>query len=392
MPLKRPRSPSSAAVADGTIVYVSPWVILAAWTVPTLLSTFETVMFGKIEGRPIEVWRAFLIEAPGWYTWALFTPTIATLAARVKLSRPMRLRAIGVHVGFYLVVAFAASAAWAGAALWLRPGRGFLEVLRNWFVGGLPFTVVVYAAVVGISYSITARTRLRERERDAARLAQQLSESRLASLRMQLRPHFLFNSLNAIMALVRDGANARAVGALALLSDMLRATLRDGPGHEVPLAEEVAFTRRYLEMEQLRFGERLRVTFDVPPELLDATVPLFVLQPFVENAIKHGILDRRRGGTIAIAAAAVGETLRLTVRDDGVGLAPGWDARGASEDAGVGITNARTRLTHLYGDVAALRVGPGDRGAGVTVEVTLPLRYQRALDAAAASEPAFAER
>ena len=384
---KRSLTPSADAVADGTIVSVSPWVILAAWTVPTLLSTFETVMFGQLEGKPIEVWRAFLTEAPGWYTWALFTPAIATLAARVKVSRPLRARAVAVHVSAYLLVALAASVAWAAAAVWLRPGRlGFLAVLRNWFVAGLPFTVVVYAAVVGISYSIAARTRLRARERDAARLAQQLSDARLASLRMQLRPHFLFNSLNAIMALVRDGANTRAVGALALLSDMLRATLRDGPGHEVPLAEEVAFTRRYLEMEQLRFGERLRVTFDIPAELLDAAVPLFVLQPFVENAIKHGILDRRRGGTIAIAAATAGETLRLTVRDDGAGLAPRWDARIAGEDAGVGITNARTRLAHLYGDGATLHVGPGDRGAGVMVEVTVPLRHHRVLDTAIEAE------
>lgn len=391
MSLKRSLRPSAAAVADGTIAYVSPWVILAAWTVPALLSTFETVMFGRLEGRPIEVWRAFLSEAPGWYTWALFTPSIATLAARVKLSRPLRLRALAVHVSAYLLAALAASVAWGAAALWLRPGRlGFLALVRNWFVAGLPFTVVVYAAVVGISYSIAARTRLRARERDAARLAQQLSDARLASLRMQLRPHFLFNSLNAIMALVRDGANARAVGALALLSDMLRATLRDGPGHEVPLAEEVAFTRRYLEMEQLRFGDRLQVTFDIPPELLDAAVPVFVLQPFVENAIKHGILDRRRGGTITIAAASASETLRLTVCDDGIGLAPGWDVPNAGDGAGVGITNARTRLTHLYGDVAALHVGPAGDGAGVRVEVTLPLRRHRAPDAAVAPEPAFA--
>ena len=226
--------------------------------------------------------------------------------------------------------------------MWLRPGRyGFLASLRNWFVSGLPFTVVVYAAVVGIFYGIVARARLRERERDAARLAQQLSEAQLASLRMQLQPHFLFNSLNAIMALVRDGENARAVDAVSLLGDMLRATLRAGPAHEVALVEELTFTRRYLELEQLRFGERLQVTFDVPAALLDAAVPLFVLQPFVENAIKHGILGRRRGGAIAIAATTDGSTLTLRVSDDGVGLVTDWDAASAE---GVGLRNARTRL------------------------------------------------
>jgi len=228
----------------------------------------------------------------------------------------------------------------------------------------------VYAAVVSIFYSLVDRAQLRVRERDAARLAQQLSEAQLASLRMQLRPHFLFNSLNAIMALVRDGESARAIDALELLGDMLRVTLRTGPSHAVSLAEEVAFTRRYLEMEQLRFGERLRVTFDIPPGLLDAAVPLFVLQPFVENAIKHGILDRRRGGTIIIAATAVDERLHLSVHDDGVGLAPGWSD---AEARGVGLVNARTRLLHLYGDAARLDVGAGPDGSGVAVDIVLPL-------------------
>jgi sensor histidine kinase YesM len=277
-----------------------------------------------------------------------------------------------MHVICYLLVALSASAVWAIVGMLLRRGPTFFASLRNWFVSGLPFTVVVYAAVVGIVYSVTDRALLQIRERDAARLAQQLSEARLASLRMQLRPHFLFNSLNAIMALVRDGERERAVAALSLLGDMLRTTLRGGSSHEVALAEEVEFTRRYLEMEQLRFGDRLRVAFDVPPALLDSRVPLFVLQPFVENAIKHGILDRRSGGTINVAARTSNGSLHLSVRDNGVGLAPDWATAGTR---GVGLANARAHLAHLYGDAATLRVGPGSMGVGVSVEVTLPLRH-----------------
>ncbi|HKW08792.1 MAG TPA: histidine kinase [Gemmatimonadaceae bacterium] len=354
----------------------SAWLVVAAWTVPALLATLETVMFARLGGRPIELWRAFATEAPGWYVWAAFTPVIALLATRAPLVRPLRWRNIALHVCCCMIVALAASAMWAVLGITLRPGpSGFLVSLRNWFVSGLPFTVLVYAAVVGIVYSLTDRARLRIRERDAARLARQLSEAQLASLRMQLRPHFLFNSLNAIMALVRDRENDRAVAALALLGDMLRATLNEGSSHEVALAEEVAFTRRYLEMEQLRFGDRLRVTFDVPPSLLDSAVPVFVLQPFVENAIKHGILDRRRGGTIAIAATQNNGTLHLSVRDDGVGLAQGWDG---TADTGVGLANVRSHLTHLYGEAASLCVGPNDDGVGVAVEVTVPLRSRAA--------------
>jgi signal transduction histidine kinase len=369
---------------------LSPWIVLAAWSVPALLSTFETVMFSRLMApRPIEWWRAFASQAPGWYTWAVFTPFILLLARRFPLARPLRARAIVAHLGGYLLVALSASAAWAAVGLWLRPGRsGLLASLRNWFLSGLPFTILVYAAVLGICYTIMDRARLRARERDAARLAQQLTEAQLASLRMQLRPHFLFNSLNAIMALVRDGDNARAVDALALLSEVLRATLRTGTAHEVALAEEVAFTRRYLDIEQMRFAERLHVSFDVPPELLDAAVPTFVLQPFVENAIKHGILHRRSGGRIAVAAAASDGALRLSVRDDGVGLAPGWDARGTQ---GLGIANARTRLEHMYGAAARLQVRPADGGAGVVVEIVLPLRRHAAANASHSPDGSVAE-
>ena len=349
---------------------VAPWLVVAAWTVPALLSTFETVMFSRLAGHSMELWRAFLSEAPGWYVWCAFTPLIARLAQSAPVV-PLRVRPLFLHIASCLLVALVAAAVWALAGLWLRPGAsGFLLSLRNWFVSGLPFTVLVYAAVVGIAHSLADRARLRVRERDAARLAQQLSEAQLASLRMQLRPHFLFNSLNAIMALVRDGENERAVAALALIGDMLRATLRTST-HEVTLAEEIAFTRRYLDMEQLRFGERLRVSIDIPPALLDTAVPLFVLQPFVENAIKHGILDRRRGGTIAIAASSEKGALQLSVRDDGVGLG----SASVDGNGGVGIANARSHLAHLYGREAALDVLPGPEGHGVDVRISVPLRH-----------------
>jgi two-component system LytT family sensor kinase len=349
---------------------LSPWLVIAAWSVPALLSTFETVTFARLAGHPIELWRAFATEAPGWYTWAAFTPLIARAAMRAPLVRPVRPRNVFIHVLAYLLVAITASAVWAIVGLLLRPTRGgFVAAVRNWFVSGMPFTVVVYAAVVGIVYSLTDRARLRVRERDAARLAQQLSEAQLASLRMQLQPHFLFNSLNAVMALVRDAENERAVTALALLSDMLRATLNAGSTHEVSLGDEVTFLRHYLAMEQLRFGDRLQVTFDVPPELLDAAVPQFVLQPFVENSIKHGILDRRRGGAIGISARIDGGSLRLSVVDDGVGLRGGT---AAGHGGGVGLKNARLHLTYLYGDRATLRVGAGANRVGVAVDVTLP--------------------
>ena len=364
---------------------LAPWMVVAAWSVPALLSTFETVMFARLAGRPMEVWRAIALQAPGWYAWALCTPLIVRVASRFPLTRPIRWRFLGAHIAAWLLVAVLASAVWASVGLWLRGGGGAFPIaLRNWFLSSVPFTILVYAAVVGIRSSLVDRALLRLRERDAARLAQQLTEAQLASLRMQLRPHFLFNSLNAIVALVRDGDAPRAVAALELLSDVLRTTLRAGASHEVPLTEEVDFTRRYLEIEQMRFADRLRITFDVPPALLDAAVPAFVLQPFVENAIKHGILDRRGGGRIAVTARADDAGLHLSVQDDGTGL-----RGGAGEGAGVGIANARSRLEHLYGGEARLTVGAPADGSGVIVDIRLPLR-RHAPDDTSAVDAAYA--
>jgi two-component system LytT family sensor kinase len=346
-------------------------LVLAAWTVPALLSTFETVMFARVAGQPIETWRAFASEAPGWYAWAALTPLIVMLARRFPLEAPIRVRAVAAHIAGWLFVAVVSSAVWAGVGLWLRPGRSdFASSMRNWFLSGLPFTVLGYAAVVGICSALAHRTRLRQRERDAARLAQELSEAQLAALRSQLQPHFLFNSLNAIMTLVRDVETDRAVAALTILSDILRAALRTNPTHEIALAEEVAFTRNYLEIERIRFPHRLQVSFDVPPALLDAAVPTFVLQPFVENAIKHGLMGRRKGGTISVHATADGTALRLTVKDDGVGLA---SAPTPGSDTGLGIANARSRLTRLYGAAGSLSIAPGVGGEGVVVEIRVPL-------------------
>lgn len=357
-------------------------IVWAAWTVPALLSTFETVMFMRSGGRPIETWRAFASEAPGWYMWALLTPLIARWAEWFPLGRPLRWRSVLAHVGGWLVVASAAAGTWAAASHWLRGAKGaYLTTLSMWFLSGLPFTVLGYSAVVGICYMLANRELARERERQAAELAQQLTEAQLATLRAQLQPHFLFNSLNAIMTLVRDADNKRAVEALTTLSAILRASLQLGESSEISLSREVAFTRDYLDLERMRFPDRLRVTFDIPPALLDARVPTFVLQPFVENAIKHGLMDRRQGIAIEISAQQLDDSLELSIRDDGAGFAKtsrrdgDTDASASTSGAqgGVGITNVRQRLQSLYGNSATLSTGADDNGNGAVVKMRFPL-------------------
>jgi hypothetical protein len=342
---------------------------LALWTVPALLSTLETVAFAAQAHHPIAIWRAFIGEAPQWYTWALFTPAIVSLGRRFPLRRPIRPQSVAIHTLASTLASAITALADAAVNAWARPSpRGILDTADGWFLSSLPATTLAYFAILAVSYALENAAQARERERRASELEAELRRTQLAALRMQLQPHFLFNSLNAIMSFVRDHDTTRAIEALGLLSDVLRSVLADGGdgGHDTTLSEEIEFVRRYLDIERLRFGERLTVRFDMPRALDNARVPVFVLQPFVENALKHGVLRERGGNHIAVSASVAQGTLTLRVRDDGRGLSVG------ETPAGLGIANARARLSHLYGDDASLSVANAHDGPGVLVEIMLP--------------------
>jgi len=219
---------------------------------------------------------------------------------------------------------------------------------------------------VGIQHSFFYFAQARERETQAVRLAAQLSEARLGALRMQLNPHFLFNSLNAITVLVRDGNTADASRMLELLSGVLRQVLQTDRGHETSLAEELDFLERYLAIEQVRFSDRLRPRVEIDASIARAAVPRFLLQPLVENALRHGIARRGDAGLVEIAGRREGETLVLTVRDDGPGL-----EEMAGSAGGVGLSNTRQRLEALYGARASLVVTNAE-GGGAIATVRLP--------------------
>jgi two-component system LytT family sensor kinase len=349
---------------------IAAWRIAAVWTIPAILSTVETVMFARLGGHPIAVWRAFVGEAPQWYGWAILTPGIIALAERYPLRRPVHVASIVVHATASLGAGLFLAVCDALVNAWVRPSpAGLVATTRNWFLGGLPATTLVYFAIVVATYAWRNAARLRTREREAAALEAQLRDAQLGALRMQLQPHFLFNSLNAVMALVRDHDSARAIHALSLLSDVLRATVNAGDAHETTLEAELDFVTRYLGIEQVRFGDRLRATIDVDDAHRDAQVPVFILQPFVENALKHGVLRGRGANEIVISARATAATLTLQVRDDGVGL--------SSNDAGssgVGIANARRRLERMYGAAAELSVASAEPPPGVVVTIRMPLK------------------
>jgi two-component sensor histidine kinase len=348
---------------------IAAWKIVAVWTIPAILSTFETVMFASGSGHRMPIWIAFVGEAPQWYGWALLTPAIFAVADRFPLRSPIRARSVAVHVIGSVVASLFLAMCDAVVNAWVRPSRNSIPASTiNWFISGLPATTFVYFAIVVAAMAWRNSDRLRAREREATQLEAQLREAQLGALRMQLQPHFLFNSLNAVMALVRDADTDRAIQALSLLSDVLRTTVNAGDAHETTLDAELDFVTRYLSIEQVRFGDRLRVTIDVPAELRTARVPVFILQPFVENSLKHGVLRGREANEIRITAQAVNGTLALTVRDDGVGL-----SENEGTPAGVGITNARRRLERMYGSKGSLTVSNARMSPGVDVDINLPL-------------------
>lgn len=225
----------------------------------------------------------------------------------------------------------------------------------------------MYFTTLGCVHALTYFAEVREREAQTARLAAQVAEARLSALRMQLHPHFLFNSLNALLVLVRDRDTKNAERMLELLSDVLRQVLRGDTRQEVRLDEELRFLDDYLAVEQIRFSDRLRIVRAVDPALLDALVPQFILQPLVENALRHGIGPSVAGGTIEIGARLEGEDLLFAVSDDGPGVGDVPNA------AGVGLRNTRERIVTLYGARAVLELRPRP-GGGTVAHLRIPYR------------------
>jgi len=227
---------------------------------------------------------------------------------------------------------------------------------------------LLYWIVLLASYAADRQRRLRERELASAQLETQLAQADLQALKMQLHPHFLFNALHTIGALVRTADRENAVRVVAQLGELLRRLLEGASQQQVSLEQEVSFIRSYLEIEQIRFRDRLKVTFDVPADLLPAVVPHLVLQPLVENAIRHGIAPHSSAGLVSISARRVDHHLELLVRDDGPGL-DGADGR--SEHTGIGLSNTRARLQRLYGTDYRLDMANAP-GGGLEARLVIP--------------------
>ena len=330
--------------------------------------------------------------------WALAAfGFIATLGVGAIYSR-LRIRGTRLVrvLGVVLLCSYVAALLWAAAYnLYLSYSAStLLAVLSDEqvsFRGGVEslgslLDNTVYNTLILLAWSMLYvggeyyRAMQEERLR-ALRAEAQTHRAQLRALRYQLNPHFLFNTMNAISTLVGEERNREARSMIARLSEFLRLTLEGDGTPEVPLAEEIEFVRRYLEIEQVRFGARLRVRFDVADHVLSTAVPPLILQPLVENAIKHAVSPREEGGCIVVEARRSEGDLLLSVTDDG----PGLTARGAPARSGIGLANTRERLRELYGDEQALVLKTPDSG-GLRATIRIPLRVSL-LRVGAAFEP-----
>ena len=227
--------------------------------------------------------------------------------------------------------------------------------------------MIFYCAILLVCYMLDSQERLAFQQTETARLNEQLTKAQLHALRRQIEPHFLFNTLHAIAGLVREQRNNAAVTMIAGLSDCLRRVMEDSNRQQVPLGEELEFVQKYLDIQKVRFAERLQVSVHVPSELFPAQFPSLILQPMVENAVKHGIAKRVQGGAIRIAGFRTNGTLTLSVYNDGPGLPAGWE----TTNSGIGIANVRTRLQGLYGDQFEFTMR-NQNPDGVEVSVSVP--------------------
>src|SRR5262245_192345 len=342
-------------------------VSFAGWTRSAVRYTLQPIVRLRARwGTPVSSPRLLGQQVAFFVPWALATPLVIGLGERFPIRRTRWLAPLAIHLGAVVLLTAlhcisivaaeapqdmaAAKAAWAACMT-----RGMLLL-----------DAFLYLTVSLAGVALRLRQKHRERERDVSRLEIQLAQARVRALEAQLHPHFAFNALNTVAMLIRDRRNDLALRTLVAFSDLLRGLLaREAP--MVTLESELESVNRYLDIESMRFSDRLQVEVHADPEILGANVPSLLLQPLVENAIRHGASAREGQFHLSIHARRVMDRLALTVEDDGPGLPHGWSIE---QSTGLGLRNTRERLRQIYGDEARFHLAPGaERGLRVLIEV-----------------------
>ena len=350
-----------------------PWTLfLGFWTVIGLSFASQFYLSSSLFGYSTVTWgQAVHITLGDWYVWAVLSLPIVWLARRFPPHRRNWSKLVVIHLAASLAACLSYVLIRAAVGQLQNPLLGmtttFWGTVRSLLLKNAFFNLLIYWVIVCVSLAFDYYRKFRDREVRAADLERRLAEARLMALQMQLNPHFLFNTLHTISALMHKDVEA-ADSMVARLSELLRLALENTDANEVPLADELGFLQRYLEIEQTRFGDRLTVKLEVAPETLSVPVPNLLLQPLVENAIRHGIEPQRRPGVITLRAAREGEWLRLQVSDNGGGV-----PAGKTIEEGIGLANTRARLHHLYGAAHRFECARSAEG-GFEVRVAVPFR------------------
>ena len=343
------------------------WLLgLVFWTLIGL--SFASQFYSSAAKAGLEVtWKQAVTYALGdWYVFAVLSIPVIQLARRFHFEAGKWGVSLAVHAVGSAAFSLAYMVLRAGIGSW-QSGASFPDAFKPLLAKTWFFNLLVYWVIVVVSYAFEYYRRYRDRELRALELEKRLAQAKLQALQMQLNPHFLFNTLHSISSLMHKDVEA-ADRMIVRLSDLLRAALESSDTQEVELQQELHFLRRYLEIEQTRLGERLTVKMDIAPETLRARVPNLILQPLVENAIKHGIEPRARPGRIELRAQRKDGTLALEVCDNGTGI-----REGEQFDEGVGLSNTRARLRWLYGDAHRFELRAAT-GGGLLIEMSIPFQ------------------
>lgn len=355
-------------------------VAMATCVMLGLLETVNAFVMHLLDGHPRGWLYCLKEQLPWWLLWMVFMPAIMWLARTYRFDNPRWRKSAAIHACAGLAIAIAHGSAYGTGFHYAGSGAVFLATagasIRFFLLRYLFMDIMTYVAAIGVYYSFEYFSGFRRSALDAARahtrearLQLNLAEARIHALQMELNPHFLFNSLNAVSGLIRKRNHDDAVDMLARLGELLRTTLNRDMPLEIPLSDELELLRRFLDVELVRFGDRLRIVWDVEPETRDAFVPPLILQPLVENALRHGISRRPGAALLRISARRLGLHLELAVRDSGDGLA----SLGAGpKREGIGLSNTKARLAQLYGrEMTSLELSDV-AGGGARTRLQLP--------------------
>ena len=359
----------------------SPWrirwrrlaLIWGIWTFIGIVFTFQGYFSSFRSERPIPLTQSAYVQMVWSYLWALATPLVLWFAARLPIEKNNWIRSSLLHLPISVVLSCVVTAI-GRVLIWLnfgyREGKPLaFESVTNFVVANFSEGIGIYLLIALTSYALRYYRQYREGQLKTLQLESQLSLAQLQALKMQLHPHFLFNTLHSISALLNKDADA-ARKMITRLGDFLRLTLENSGSQEVTLEQEMAFLVCYLEIERIRFQNRLVTRMDIASETLDAKLPNLILQPIVENAIRHGIAPRSSPGLIEIEAKHQAGRLRIQVRDNG----PGLSTHRTSENLfrkGLGLANTKTRLERLYGAAHLLDLS-NNPGGGLIVTLEIP--------------------